>query len=143
MLAVVVCEVPPTDAALLDAFLDGTPYVITGPEAWNALGLGSTALHVRLLVYNLKRTGRFELGGRSFQMRRTALPERPSPEWFVIDLLRNTDVAGVDRADVLQNLAARVRQGHFDRDKLLEMATRFGRREEIEAVRASLREGAA
>ena len=61
----------------------------------------------------------------------------------VIDLLRNTDIAGVDRADVLKNLAVRVRQGHFDRDKLLEMATRFGRREEIEAVRTALREEAA
>ena len=52
-------DVPPSDEALLDAFLDGTPYVVTGPHRWNALGLGSTALFARPLVYNTKRTGTF------------------------------------------------------------------------------------
>lgn len=41
---------PPGEEALLDALLDGTPHLVTGPPRWNALGLGSTALHVRPLV---------------------------------------------------------------------------------------------
>lgn len=132
--------VPPDDDALLDAFLDGTPYLVTGPPRWNALGLGSTALQVRPLVYNTKRTGRFEIGGRTFELRRVAFPLEPTPEWFVVDLLRNTDEAGVDRSDVLKALAVLVARGRFDRQRLVQMATRFGTREEIERVREAVRE---
>lgn len=131
-------EVPPSDEALLDAFLDGTPYVVTGPMQWNALGLGSTALHVRPLVYNTKRTGTFDIGGRAFELRRTAFPTEPTPEWFVVDLLRNADAAGTDRADLLRNLAVLVAEGRFDRDRLLQVATRFGRREEVARIREAL-----
>ena len=45
------------------AFLDGGRFVFTGPERWNALGLGTTALFATPLVYNTRRSGTFELGG--------------------------------------------------------------------------------
>jgi hypothetical protein len=109
---------------------------------WNALGLGATALHVRPLVYNTKRTGMFTLAGRDFELRRVAFPAQPTPEWFVIDLLRNADTAGVDRADVLRHLGVLLAHGRFDRERLVQMATRFGRREEVELVRQVLREAA-
>ena len=35
-------EVPPTDEAIMRAFLGG-PFILTGPEQWNALGLGTSA----------------------------------------------------------------------------------------------------
>ena len=128
-------EVPPSDEALLDAFLDGTPYLVTGPPRWNALGLGSTALFVHPLVYNTKRTGTFALGGRTFELRRVAFPTGPPPEWFVVDLLRHADAAGVDRDELVDRLDRRVRAGRFDADRLFDMATRFGGRETLDAVR--------
>lgn len=128
---------PPSDEALLDAFLDGTPYLVTGPPRWNALGLGSTALFVHPLVYNTKRTGTFELGGRTFELRRVAFPTDPPPEWFVIDLLRHADDAGVDRHDLVRNLTQALRRGRFDLDRLFEMAARFGGRRELDLVRAA------
>ena len=127
-------EVPPTDEALLEAFLDGTPYLVTGPTRWNTLGLGSTALFAHPLVYNTKRTGTFELGGRTFDLRRVAFPTNPSPEWFVVDLLRHADSVGVDRADLARNLALRVSAGRLDTERLFEMASRFGGPRELEAV---------
>jgi hypothetical protein len=130
-------EVPPSDEALLDAFLDGTPYVVTGPARWNDLGLGSTALFVHPLVYNTKRTGTFALGGRTFELRRVAFPADPPPEWFVVDLLRHADAAGVDRDELVDRLGRRVRAGRFDADRLFDMATRFGTTAELEAVRAA------
>lgn len=132
--------VPPTDESLLDAFFDGTPYVVTGPLRWNALGLGSTALHVRPLVYNTKRTGRLTIGGREFDLRRVAFPADPPPEWFVVDLLRNASTVGVDREDVMARLLERVEQGQFDRERLLEMAAQFSRGEEIDLLRRALDE---
>lgn len=36
--------VPPSDEEVMRAFLDGGSFLFTGPERWNALGLGTTAL---------------------------------------------------------------------------------------------------
>lgn len=125
----------PTDAALLDALLDGTPYVVTGPTRWNALGLGSTALHVHPLVYNTKRSDTFTLGGRTFELRRVAFPREVTAEWFVVDLLRHTDAAGLDPGDLVRNLVAAVRHGRFDRERLLAMAEQFGTRADATLMR--------
>jgi hypothetical protein len=70
--------VPPSDDGIMRAFLDDTPFVLTGPDKWNALGLGTTALFAEPLVYNTKRSGRFVLGCRAFQLRRVAFPETPA-----------------------------------------------------------------
>ena len=56
--------VPPSDEEVMRAFLDGGRFVFTGPDRWNALGLGTTALFATPLVYNTKRSGTFKLGGR-------------------------------------------------------------------------------
>lgn len=120
--------VPPTDEELMKAFLKGGPFVITGPELWNALGLGATALHSAPLVYNTKRSGRFVLGGRAFLLRRVAFPENPPPEWFVVDLLEHADQAGVGREAVFNSLEKALHAGRFDGEKLLSMATQYGTR---------------
>lgn len=130
------CEVRPSDDALLTAFLDGAPYVITGPSRWNALGLGFTAPSSRYtLVYNTKRTGRFTLDNRLFELRRVAFPAEASPEWFVVDLLRAARDAGDDVAPVLVALMARLQEGKFHGEQLLQAAEQFGRRPEIAAIR--------
>ncbi|MFN0061924.1 MAG: hypothetical protein ACKVPX_05350, partial [Myxococcaceae bacterium] len=67
--------VPPTDEELMRAFLEGGLFVFTGPERWNALGLGTTSVFAAPLVYNTKRSGTFELGGRPFVLRRVAFPQ--------------------------------------------------------------------
>ncbi len=136
-------EAPPTDEALLDAFLDGTPYVVTGPVRWNALGLGSTAMHVHPLVYNTKRTGTFTFGNRAFDLRRVAFPREVTAEWFVVDLLRNADSVGLDRADLSRNLVHAVEDGRFDRERLLAMAERFGTREEAAIIRSAVSDASA
>jgi hypothetical protein len=55
-----------TDEELLHAFLGTGDFLITGPDVWNALGLGTTQLFAVTLVYNAGRTGEVELGGRRF-----------------------------------------------------------------------------
>lgn len=127
---------PADDEALLDAFLDGTPWLRTGPVAWNALGLGATAMFAHSLVYNTKRTGRFVIGGRTFELHRQAFPVDPPPEWFVVDLLRHTDAAGIDLDDVVRALS--LRRERFDASRLRDMAARFGTRREQDAVARAL-----
>ena len=135
-------EVPPTDEALLRAFLDREPFVFTGPERWNALGLGTTAVFATPLVYNTKRSGRFTFGGRQFLLRRVAFPEKPSPEWFVVDLFENAEQAAASRVELRDALEAALRAGKFDRDQLASMATRYGSRRTQALVKAALGESA-
>lgn len=121
-------DVPPEDEEVMRAFLDGGKFVFTGPERWKALGLGSTAMYAAPLVYNTKRSGTFELGGRRFVLRRVAFPPRPVPEWFVVDLFENADGAGVAPVDVAAALQRAVAAGQFDTERLREMAKRYGTR---------------
>ena len=135
--------VPPTDEELIRAFLDGTPFVFTGPDHWNALGLGSTALFAAPLVYNTKRSGTFELGGRQFVLRRVAFPDSPPIEWFVIDLLEHANQAAISRADVAMALTRALSRNAFDRRELREMARRYGTRTTQAVVEAAMHETAA
>ena len=117
--------VPPTDEEVMRAFLDG-PFVLTGPERWNALGLGTSATFAAQLVYNTKRSGEFTLGGRRFLLRRVAFPEHPSPEWFVVDLLQHAEQAAADRDDLTTALTNAMRRGRFDAERLRTMAREYG-----------------
>ena len=117
--------VPPSDKELMRAFLEGTPFVFTGSEHWNALGLGTTAVFASPLVYNTKRSGTFNFGGRRFVLRRVAFPENPPLEWFVVDLLEHADQAGASRSELSTSLAHALARGTFNRERLLEMAKRY------------------
>jgi hypothetical protein len=130
--------VPPTDEALLRAFLDGGPFVFTGPERWNALSLGTTAVFATPLVYNTKRSGRFTFGGRQFLLRRVAFPESPSPEWFAVDLFENAEQAAAAPEELRNALEAALREGRFDRAELTSMSARFGSRRTQALVREAL-----
>lgn len=118
--------VPPSDKEIMRAFLGETPFVFTGSEHWNALGLGATAVFAAPLVYNTKRSGTFQFGGRRFVLRRVAFPENPPPEWFVVDLLEHADQAGASRVDLSASLSQALARGTFSRERLLEMAERYG-----------------
>lgn len=118
--------VPPADAELMRAFLDGEPYVFTGPERWNALGLGTTALHAIPLVYNTKRSGNFKLGQRPFQLRRVAFPKKPPLEWFIVDLFEHTAQAGTQPNALIGALSLGLKKGRFDHARLKEMVESYG-----------------
>lgn len=118
--------VPPGDDALMRAFLGDGPFVFTGPERWNALGLGTTAVFATALVYNTKRSERVELGDRRFELRRVAFPLAPSQEWFVVDLFENAERAGTSRMELAKALKSALARNAFDRERLKEMAQRYG-----------------
>ncbi len=131
--------VPPTDEEIMRAFLDGMPFVLTGPDRWNSLGLGTSATFAAQLVYNTKRSGEFTLGGRRFLLRRVAFPKHRSPEWFVVDLLQHAEQAAADRDDLTAALANAVRRGRFNPDGLRAMATEYGSRDTQARVSFALR----
>ena len=134
--------VPPRDEAVMEGFLEGDDFVFTGPEKWNTLGLGTTALHANPLVYNHKQTGLFDFGNRQFRLRRVAFPSQPPAEWFVIDLFEHAEEAGVSHEDLTERLKRIVASGTFRRDVLLSMAERFGSKSTLSRIRSAVAEKA-
>ena len=123
------------------AFLGGGPFVFTGPDQWNALGLGTTGMFAAQLVYNTKRSGIFELGGRRFVLRRVAFPAAPPPEWFVVDLFEHADQAGASLADLTSMLGRALARGVFDHKRLRELAKRYGTKATQARVHSALAAG--
>ncbi|MCB9652568.1 MAG: hypothetical protein H6729_00355 [Deltaproteobacteria bacterium] len=117
---------PVADEVLLRAFLVGEPFIISGPPRWNALGLGATAMFASTLVYNTLRTGDFVLAGRIFVLRRVYFPEKPTPEWFVVDLLKHHTMAGIALSELRINLVATLRIGRWDLEQLRKMVATYG-----------------
>jgi hypothetical protein len=134
--------VPPDLPTLLAAFLEGSPYVVTGPPVWNSLGLGSTALWAQHLVYNTKRSGEFQLGNQSVLFRRVRFPENPPPEWFAVDLLESTKTAGLSKEELRPRLVEALRSRRLDPERLKTMADAYAiapnRRLVDEAIREAL-----
>lgn len=134
--------VPPREGELLRAFFRGKPYLRTGPSTWNTLGLGTTMVEARPLVYNTTRTGQVELAGRHFDLRRARFPRRATPEFFVVDLLENRGRAGLDPELAHHALVEALKVGRFSGDALESMATRFGTQVTQAFVRSALDEAA-
>ena len=57
-------EAPADEHELVKAFLKTDRFVLTSPNAYNQLGLGTTQLYNKRVVYNQKRHGTFPLGNR-------------------------------------------------------------------------------
>jgi hypothetical protein len=134
--------VPPRDEEIMRAFLDGGPFVFTGPERWNALGLGTTAVFAVPLVYNTKRSGTFTFGNRRFVLRRVAFPENPPVEWFVIDLFEHADQAAADPWALAVALGRALAQSRFDAGRLVNLARRYGSRATQALVAGAVGSGA-
>ena len=121
-------SVPPEQQKLLRAFLKSDKFLLTGPRVWTELELGATAVFTHTLVYNTKRSGQFELGGRTYHLRRIPFPADPPVEWFVVDLLEHCEMAGVSLTEIGEHLVDALRNGRFDRDQLCRMGSRYGKK---------------
>ena len=95
-------EAPASEQELVRAFLKTDHFVVTSPNLYNQLGLGTTQLYNKLVVYNQKRRGTFDLDGRVYQFeRRMNVPRKLSKEFLLVDLVNNVDQLAEDRDSVL------------------------------------------
>ncbi len=94
-------KLPASPAKLVRAFLKDDNFLLTSPNDYNSLGVGTTQLYNFQVVYNHKRHGRFKLGGRLFEFRvRPRYPRKITPEFLLIDILNNLEKLAEDRNDV-------------------------------------------
>lgn len=131
-------DVPPLDEEVMRGFLEGSPFVFTGSERWNSLGLGTTGHLAAPLVYNSKRSGTFDLGGRRFVLRRVAFPKKPTPEWYVVDLFENARLAGTSPDALAHALRRAVVRGAFDPERLRQASRQFGMRKIRELIERAI-----
>lgn len=118
-------EPPADDRKLVKSFLKDDRFLLTTPNAYNALGVGTTQLYNETVVYNHKRHGRFTLGGRVFDFRvKHHFPLKLSSEFLLVDLVDNLEHLAEDREHVLQNVKTKV--AIADSKALLKTAHTYG-----------------
>ena len=116
---------PPADEQVVGGFLRDKDFLVFSPSVYNAVGLGTTQLYNRTVVYNHKRHGVFKLGNRQFDFRvKPRFPKKLTPEFLYVDLLNNLDELAEDRDAVLRQ--ARSKLPSFEPAQLQRAADRFG-----------------
>jgi hypothetical protein len=117
--------VPPEEEKLISKFLNDNRFLVTSPNAYNGLGVGTTQLYNKRVVYNHKRHGEFKLGGRIFNFQiKPHFPAKLSKEFLVVDLVNNLNHLGEDKGKVLKNVMLKARS--MDAMKLKRALNNYG-----------------
>ncbi len=116
---------PPDEEALVRTFLKDDDFLLTSPNAYNSLGVGTTQLYNKRVVYNHKRHGEFKLGGRNFYFHsKHCFPKRLTKEFLLVDLLNNLENLAEDKEQVLKNVFVKAKT--MDTKKLKQTLTSYG-----------------
>jgi len=116
---------PAEDEKLVQAFLKDDRFLITSPNLYNSLGVGTTQLYNEMVVYNHKRHGLFQLGGREFRFAlKPHFPLRPTEEFLLVDLVNNVTKLAEDQEALLSKVLIKARR--TDRRLLKKAVQEYG-----------------
>lgn len=102
-------EAPALDREVVSAFLKDDLFLLASPNAYNSLGVGTTQLYDKTVVYNHKRHGDFQLGGRKFAFRvKPRFPKSLTKEFLLVDLVNNLDQLAEAKSEILERVRERV-----------------------------------
>jgi hypothetical protein len=119
-------EAPADEREIVRAFLRTDRFVVTSPNVYNQLGVGTTQLYNKRVVYNQKRHGTFPLGGRMVTFeRRLNVPKQLSQEFLLVDLVNELDQLAEDREAVLGRVSTRAKE--MDPRKLSRAVSLYGK----------------
>lgn len=115
----------PDDDSVIKAFLKTDDFVVISPNMYNALNVGTTQLYNQKVVYNKKRQGNFDFGGRNISFRKKDnFPKKVTKEFLLTDLLQNIDKIAEEQEVVYKKVTSEIRK--TDNSKLLRTAVRYG-----------------
>src|SRR5574343_476497 len=98
-------EAPADEMTLVRTFLKDDRFLLTTPNLYNSLGVGTTQLYNSKVVYNHKRHGDFKLGNRTFSFRiKPHFPYKLSQEFLLVDLVNHLDQVAEEPHLVLENV---------------------------------------
>jgi hypothetical protein len=116
---------PPDDQELVATFLRDKDFLVFSPSSYNTLGLGTSQLYNKTLVYNHKRHGLFSFGSRQFDFRvKPRFPKKLTPEFLLVDAINNLDELAEDKHQVLQMVERKL--SDFDQAKLTRAVSDYG-----------------
>lgn len=99
---------PAKDSEVVGSFLKDDRFLLASPNAYNSLGVGTTQLYDKTVVYNRKRHGDFVLGGRKFAFRvKPDFPTSLTKEFLLVDLVNNLDQLAEAKTEVLERVKKR------------------------------------
>src|SRR6266852_3609784 len=103
-------KAPAEDDKLVETFLKDRRFLLASPNAYNNLGVGTTQLYNKTVVYNHKRHGQFLLGGRTFDFRqKPSFPSKLTREFLLVDLVNNLDRLAESEDEVLARVKEKAR----------------------------------
>jgi hypothetical protein len=118
-------KAPAEDDKLVETFLKDRRFLLASPNAYNNLGVGTTQLYDKTVVYNRKRHGDFRLGGRKFAFRVKAdFPKTLTKEFLLVDLVNNLDQLAEAKNEVLERV--RTRAASLDTRRLQRAVRDYG-----------------
>jgi hypothetical protein len=118
-------KAPAEDDKLVGSFLKDHRFLLASPNAYNSLGVGTTQLYDKTVVYNHKRHGLFSLGGRRFDFRvKPSFPKTLSREFLLVDLVNNLDRLAESKNEVLARVQERA--ASYDVPRLQRAARDYG-----------------
>lgn len=116
---------PADDETLVRAFLKDHRFMLTSPNLYNSLGLGTTQLYNETVVYNHKRHGVFKLGGRKFRFTmKPYFPSKPTKEFLLVDAVNNLSQLAEDSELVLKQVSKKAAQ--MNKEKVANAVLEYG-----------------
>ncbi len=130
-------DVPVDDYELVKSFLKDDAFLLTSPNAYNKLGLGTTQLYNKYYVYNHKRHGVYVLGNRKFEFKRKpGFPDKVSDEFLFVDMLNNLSKLAENETKVKERAKEKAKE--LDGKLLRELSNSFGKVATKKFVQAAL-----
>lgn len=118
-------NVPPDENVLVRGFLKDNRFLLVSPNSYNSLGVGTTQLYNKKVVYNHKRHGKFKLGNREFNFQRKYdFPSKMTQEFLLVDLANNLEELAEDREELVSKLLYKASQ--LPLQKVKNAVTRYG-----------------
>lgn len=116
---------PASDKDVVGAFLKDDMFLLASPNAYNSLGVGTTQLYDKTVVYNHKRHGEFQLGNRKFAFRvKPRFPKSLTKEFLLVDLVNNVDQLAEAKDEVLKRVMQRAASS--DRRRMRQAVRAYG-----------------
>lgn len=116
---------PPADQLLIKKFLDNDNFLITSFNSFNALGVGTTQLYNKQIVYNHLRSGDIKLGNKLFTFKkRSDFPLKTTKEFLLVDLINNLDSLAEDQPKILEKVLKKTMS--LDKHSLGQAIAKYG-----------------
>jgi len=132
-------EAMPDEDELLSKFLNDDHFVVYGPSMFNSLGLGTTQLYDKRVVFNRKRHGEMKLGDRKYHFYRwREAPKSLSKEFLLVEMFNKLNELAEDHGEVVNKLKKKL--GEFNSAKLYNALNRFGTKSAQKKLRPLLEE---